>query len=167
MALEAKFFPREIPAYLAAHGGSRALTPDEESVLYLAGERLLALIVDSWPVDTGTSQDAFSFYVSADPAQGFGVVVENPMFYAEYVHLKDTPPTPELWKTLFPAAWAQVKPGMLRALFAEIDRTEAERARREQAKDRGIRKSRYEVSRELSRDASPFAALRRRIAGLL
>lgn len=163
MSIEAKFFPAEIPPYLAAHGGVRALTPDEEGVLYLYGEELRSYIVQAWPVDTGTSQDAFSFYTSADPAQGFGIVVENPMFYAEYVHRAGTAPEPPLWRTLLPEAWATVKGPMLKALFAEIDATEAQRALL--ASRKGA--SRREVSRQLSRRADPFEALRRRIAGLL
>lgn len=166
MALEVKFFPSEIPPYLAAHGGLRALTPDEEGVLYLFGEELVRYIVTAWPVDTGTSQDAFSFYTSGDPGQGFGIVVENPMFYAQYVHLKGEDPDAPLWRTLFPEAWASVKPALLKSLFAEIDATEAEQARRESAKvakGASARRARNESSRELSRESSPFAALLSRL----
>jgi|694.fasta_scaffold02225_41 hypothetical protein len=166
MALEVKFFPSEIPPYLAAHGGLRALTPDEESIVYLFGEDLVRYIVQAWPVDTGTSQDAFSFYVSGDPAQGFGIVVENPMYYAQYVHLKGADPDAPLWRTLFPEAWASVKPGLLRALFAEIDATEAARAAGEAAKaskGASARRARSETSRELSGAASPFEALIKRL----
>lgn len=166
MALEVRFFPSEIPPYLAAHGGLRALTPDEEGVLYLFGEELLRYIVEAWPVDTGTSQDAFSFYTSADPGQGFGIVVENPMFYVQYVHRAGEDPDSPLWRTLFPEAWASVKPGLLKALFAEIDKTEAERAARENAKTAkgtSARRARSEASRELSREASPFDALLKRL----
>jgi hypothetical protein len=170
MALEVKFFPSEIPPYLAAHGGSRALTPDEESVLYVFGEELVRYIVTAWPVDTGTSQDAFSFYVSADPAQGFGIVVENPMFYVQYVHRAGEDPESPLWRSLFPEAWAAIKPNMLRALFAEIDATEAARVATEAAKlakGESARRARSETSRELSRTASPFAELFKRLNPLL
>lgn len=166
MALEVKFFPSEIPPYLAAHGGLRALTPDEEGVLYLFGEELVRYIVTAWPVDTGTSQDAFSFYTSGDPGQGFGIVVENPMFYAQYVHLKGADPDAPLWRTLFPEAWAAIKPGLLRALFAEIDATESARVASEAAKvakGSGARRARSETSRELSRTSSPFAELIKRL----
>ena len=144
----------------------RALTPDEEGVLYLFGEELVAYIVQAWPVDTGTSQDAFSFYTSGDPAQGFGIVVENPMYYAQYVFLKGEDPDSPLWRTLFPEAWASIKPRLLRALFAEIDATEAARVASEGekvAKGTGARKARFETSRELSRASSPFAELIKRL----
>jgi hypothetical protein len=170
VALEVKFFPAEIAPYLAAHGGSRALTPDEEGVLYLYGEQLLDLIVTQWPVDTGTSQDAFSFYTSADPGQGFGIVVENPMYYAQYVHRAGTPAEPPLWRTLFPQVWATIKPQLLKALFAEIDKTEAARAALEatkRARGTSPRRSRSETSRELSRGATPLDALLRRLNPLL
>lgn len=166
MALEVKFFPSEIPPYLERRGGLRALTPDEEGVLYAYGEDLLRYIVEAWPVDTGTSQDAFSFYTAGDPGQGFGIVVENPMFYAQYVHMAGEDPDSPLWRSLFPEAWASVKPGLLRDLFAEIDATEAERARVETAKlakGTSARRARAEASRELSRRATPLEALLQRL----
>lgn len=134
MALEVKFYPSEIPPFLAAHGGLRALVPDEEAILYGYGEELLRGIVTAWPVDTGTSQDAFSFYTSADPGEGFGIVVENPMYYAEYVHLKGADPDVGLWKSLFPDVWRSIKPRLLADLFAAIRATEHARATLEAAK---------------------------------
>lgn len=169
MAIEVKFLPAEIPPYLRArHGSLRALTPDEEDVLYVYGEQLRSYIVDAWPVDTGTSQDAFSFYTVADPGSGYGVVIENPMYYAEYVHRSGTAPEPPLFETLFPEAWRAVKPLLLAALFTAIDATEALRPVKEAAKvARGasVRGARAETSRELSRN--PITALLKRLNPLL
>lgn len=166
MALEVKFYPTEIAPYLVAHGGLRALVPDEEAIVYGYGEELLRGIVSSWPVDTGTSQDAFSFYTSGDPGEGFGIVVENPMYYAEYVHLAGTAPEPPLWRTLFPAVWAPIKPRLLAELFAAIRSTERERASREAGKvargetPAGARRA---ASRELSGFGSALDALLKRL----
>ena len=166
MALEVRFYPTEIAAFLGAHGGLRALTPGEESVLYEYGEELLRGIVSAWPVDTGTSQDAFSFYTSGDPGEGFGIVVENPMYYAEYVHLAGTMPEPPLWRTLFPAVWAPIKPRLLADLFAAIRATEHARAQREAAKlaaGVSVPSARRSTSRELSGFGGALADFLRRL----
>jgi hypothetical protein len=113
----------QIPQVLRANGGLRALTPDEENILYTWGELVLAYIVDRWPVRTGTSQDAFSMSVLADPQTGYGVKIENSTDYAEYIRAPGASAGNFLWVSLFQAAWDTYKGQAMSELTAAIEAT--------------------------------------------
>lgn len=106
------------------HGRSRALTPDEEDVINRAGERILAGIVAGWPVDTGTSVDAWSIHADVSPGS-YGFTVDNPMHYASYVHPSGYGSSEsDYWKELIQGVFDSVKGQLVLDLQAAIDRTE-------------------------------------------
>jgi len=98
------------------HGRPRALTADERFTLRQFVQLIQQAIRDRWPVDTGTSRDRWIVY-SVPTAGDLSIFVENPMFYAEYVH-------GGLWERLVPAVWNAVKPEVIREMKREIDKTE-------------------------------------------
>lgn len=98
------------------HGFTRALTFTENMVLVEFSQLIQQAIRDRWPVDTGTSRDRWQV-TSAASFGGLSILIENPMFYVEYVH-------DGLWERLIPAIWNAVKNEFLRAMKFEIDRTE-------------------------------------------
>ncbi len=98
------------------HGQPRALTFDERFVLVKFADLIQQAIRDRWPVDTGTSRDRWQVW-SVPTAGDLAIMIENPMFYAEYVH-------EGLWERLIPAVWNAVKGEVISALKKEIDRTE-------------------------------------------
>lgn len=98
------------------HGFTRALTFAENMVLIEFSDLIQQAIRDRWPVDTGTSRDRWQ--VTSTAAFGeLAILIENPMFYAEYVH-------EGLWERLIPEVWNAVKNEFSRAIKFEIDRTE-------------------------------------------
>ena len=99
------------------HGQPRALTFDERFVLRQFAQLIQQAIRDRWPVDTGTSRDRWQVW-SVPTAGDLAIMVENPMFYAEYVH-------EGLWERLIPAVWNAVKGEVINALKKEIDKTES------------------------------------------
>ena len=98
------------------HGSPRALTGDERFVLRQFVQLIKQAIRDRWPVDTGTSRDRWQAW-SIPTAGDLAIMIENPMFYAEYVH-------DGLWERLIPAVWNAVKAELIRELKREIDKTE-------------------------------------------
>ena len=107
------------------HGSPRALTGDERFVLRQFVQLIQQAIRDRWPVDTGTSRDRWQAWF-IPTAGDLAIMVENPMFYAEYVH-------DGLWERLIPAVWNAVKTELLREMKREIDKTE-----RRLASNRGV-----------------------------
>ena len=98
------------------HGRPRSLTPEEDDILTDFANLIQQAIRDRWPVDTGTSRDQWE--VSTIPSGGrVSILVENPMYYAEYVH-------DGLWSSLVPAVWNIVKPDLISTLKDAIDDTE-------------------------------------------
>lgn len=106
------------------HGRPRALTPDEEDVLNKYGILILEYIVERWPVDTGTSADAWNVVSSVSPGE-YGYLVENPMYYVQFVHRRGTAAEPPLWETLIPEAWGAYKADLQTELRQAIQATEA------------------------------------------
>lgn len=108
---------QSIDKYIVAkHGRPRALTPNEDDLLESFAQLITQAIRDQWPVDTGTSRDRWT--VTATGRGGdVGLVVENPMFYAEYVH-------DELYARLIPQIWNAVKRNLIAGLKLRIDETE-------------------------------------------
>lgn len=132
----------ESTAYLLrAHGGIRSLTAEEADLLHEYGQAIEDYVVERWPVDTGTSRDSFSFTTHSRPDPVLYVFFENPMYYAEFVHLKGEPSIAEggepIYATLFREAVDLYRPRLTAELNSAIDQTEAEIARASQ--DRGRR----------------------------
>ena len=110
------------------HGRRRALTPNEEDVVdrYAAGVR--DYVVARWPVDTGTSADAWQYEVNVSPGS-YGFIVLNDIDYAEWVHPAGTPTTDEAGSAyaerLIGEAWQAVRGPLLATLEAEVRATES------------------------------------------
>ena len=123
------------------HGKDRKPTPTERFVIRAFVEDVVEYIKLRWPVDTGTSRDRWTYEMLFNAGE-LVIVIENPMFYAEYVHNRGGTPEDPLWSRLVPEAWNAYKVQMLQALRAEIDKTERvidERRRRQQApQDRSV-----------------------------
>ena len=106
------------------HGRARALSPDEIAVVQRWGELMLTFIQASWPVDTGTSRDAWTFYV--DPSPGtMALIIENPMWYADYVYGKGDVTRTPIWEGILVEAWSLSRQGLLIEARARVDKTEA------------------------------------------
>lgn len=113
-----------IRAYIRTiHGGARWLLPAELAFLNEIGDALRNWVAARWPVDTGTSRDAWE-YVIKGTREEVSVTIYNDVDYVEWVHYKGTPEDPPLWEQL----QAQI-PGIIAPLLsrfrAVIDRTEA------------------------------------------
>ena len=138
MAISVPVRLKSIERYvLQVHGEARELTAAEDMVLFDHVERIVHEIDRGWPVDTSTSRDAFSFE-TVGRADWIGFIIENPVPYAEYVHLAGTPPEPELWRTLIPAEVDAELPALTKDLRAAIDETEAEIAADLEAGGKGL-----------------------------
>lgn len=98
------------------HGEPRSLTTAESDVLRRFARVIRQAIRDRWPVDTGTSRDRWEVF-TIPTAGDVAIIIENPMFYAEYVHNG-------LWERLIPAIWNFAKPEIIAAMRREIDKTE-------------------------------------------
>ena len=123
------------------HGKDRKPTPSESFVIRGFAGDVVSYIKRRWPVDTGTSRDRWTYELLFN-AGDLVIVIENPMYYTEYVHNAGGTPEDPLWERLVPEAWNAHKEQMLQALRAEIDKTERvidERRRRQQApQDRSV-----------------------------
>ena len=106
-----------------AHGSPRALVPDETDVVRKWGELMLDFVQASWPVDTGTSRDAWSFYIDPSPGS-MAIVIENPMFYADYVFRAGDITRSPIWEVIIVEAWSLARQGLILEAKAAIDRTE-------------------------------------------
>ena len=113
-----------LDAYITAvHGEPRALIPDEVAILAAWGAGIVAFIRARWPVDTGTSRDNWTFEVNPSPGE-MAIIVENEMYYAEFVYRKgDSSKTP-LWSKLIREAWERAKEPLLVDAKAAIDANE-------------------------------------------
>lgn len=114
---------RTLDRYIVRVNGSpRALTPREDDVLERFVQLILQAIRDRWPVDTGTSRDAWSV-VLGGRAGAMSITISNRMHYAEFVH-------DGLWEHLIPAVWKAVEGPLMFAAKAAVDRTQREIKRR-------------------------------------
>jgi len=113
------------------HGRRRAMTPTEQGELARFADRMIEYIKDRWPVDTGTSRDRWQYFLNPTPGE-MAVIVENEMFYADYVHYAGGSAEDPLWKTLIPEAFGIISAALMSAALAAVDRTERaiERQRR-------------------------------------
>lgn len=98
------------------HGSRRSLTPWESEYLERFAQLITQSIRERWPVDTGTSRDRWTVMATGTGGD-VGLIIENPMYYAEFVHNA-------LWETLIPKVWNLVKENLLRGLKVRIAETE-------------------------------------------
>lgn len=144
-AVQAELRLASLDAYVATvHGAPRALTSDEVGVLAAWGRGIVAHIRNRWPVDTGTSQDRWTFEVNPTPGE-MAIVVENDMFYAAFVFRKGDPSRTPIWESLVAEAWERAREPMLREAREAVDATEAAfratRTRQERAQVFGLRRA--------------------------
>jgi len=92
------------------HGSYRQISADELAVVDLHAARMMHDIERGWPVDTSTSRDAFKWVLDENPLM---ISFRNHVFYAQYVHLRGTPPEPPLFETLIPRVARAHAPGLL------------------------------------------------------
>ena len=115
---------KDIDAYIKKNneGHERVTTPDEEDVIQYWGGLLLTYIKNQWPIDTGTSRDRWTIELDSRPGNTV-FFIENPMYYASFVHRAGAPPEPPLWRELLPQAWALFKLPLNQAAYRAIDKT--------------------------------------------
>ena len=114
------------------HGRPRAFVPNETRALAAWGDRMMQYIKARWPVDTGTSRDRWEYYI--DPTPGtMAIVIENPMYYADFVHYVGGNADNPLWSSLIPEAFNLIKSAMLTAAYSAVDATERAIERRRRA----------------------------------
>lgn len=105
------------------HGKDRAFTGAEDDIQARYAAELLRRVLDIWPVDTGTSRDAWE--VSTDVSPGStGIILYNPMYYTSFVfYAGDRSKTPVV-DTELRDIWADIKPRLISDLVLRIVRTE-------------------------------------------
>ncbi len=144
------------------HGRPRAFVPNETRALAAWGDRMMQYIKDRWPVDTGTSRDRWEYYI--DPTPGtMAIVIENPMYYADFVHYVGGNADNPLWSSLIPEAFNLIKSAMLTAAYNAVDATERAIERRRRAGMTG-REATIEAAR--GREPPPISDLLADIFGV-
>ena len=131
MAVSVEIRLKTIEEYIKRrHGKTRNTTPREEQVIDVYANRVVQYVKDNWPVDTGTSRDRWLFEYKATAGR-LSLLIENPMYYSEYVHRSGGSPENPLWVRLVPEAWSIVKESMLSDLKRQINATERALERRQ------------------------------------
>jgi len=124
MAVRVDIRLRSIEDYIKkTNRRARITTPREEMAIELYADRMIDHIKQGWPVDTGTSRDRWQYELKISTGD-IRIVIENPMYYAEYVHRKGGSPEDPLWQRLVPEAFNMHKDQMLIAVRAEVDKTQ-------------------------------------------
>ena len=148
MSVEVNIRLRSIEQHIRRrHGKDRKPTPNERFIIRSHVEDILNYIKRRWPVDTGTSRDRWMYRLSFNVGELF-VRLENPMFYAEYVHNAGGSPEDPLWEPLVKEAFQAFKDAMNEAVAREVDKTE----RALIAKQQRTRLTRDETLMDLIRD---------------
>ena len=122
------------------HGFPRRLAPSEERKLDDWGYEIIKRVRDKWPVDTGTSRAAWNFVSSNQPGD-VSITLENPMWYASFVHYRGSPKAkgrhgdwlvPAVYEELIPQVWAELQERIVRSMIREVEITEKEYRRQQQ-----------------------------------
>lgn len=116
-------------AILAEHGSFRTLTANEIIIIARGMDAIVEAIRSRWPVDTGTSKDAWNaelFPTALGLSGEYGFTIENPMFYAIYVFREGDRSKTPIWEELIRQAVSALLPIINQAVIAEIVRAEAE-----------------------------------------
>ena len=119
---------------LVEHGRPRSLSAVEVGILRDYADLIVEYIQDQWPVDTGTSRDAWGYDLEVHPPR-IGFILENEMDYAPYV-ARSGEPGP-LFERLVPEAVRAYSVDLVDELTREIRRAEADRRRREEQRSPG------------------------------
>ena len=124
MSVEVNIRLRSVEQHIRRrHGKDRKPTPNETQVIGSMADDIINYIKRRWPVDTGTSRDRWLYRLSFNVGELF-IRIENPMFYAEYVHYEGGTPEDPLWLRLVPEAFQVYKDALNEAAAREIDKTE-------------------------------------------
>lgn len=124
MSVEVNIRLRSVEQHIRrTHGKDRKPTPNEGFVIRQYAGEIINYIKRRWPVDTGTSRDRWVYTLSFNVGELF-IRIENPMFYAEYVHYEGGTPEDPLWLRLVPEAFQVYKDALNEAAAREIDKTE-------------------------------------------
>ena len=124
MSVEVNIRLRSVEQHIRrTHGKDRKPTPNETQVIGSMADDIINYIKRRWPVDTGTSRDRWLYRLSFNVGELF-IRIENPMFYAEYVHYEGGTPEDPLWLRLVPEAFQVYKDALNEAAAREIDKTE-------------------------------------------
>ena len=119
---------------LQSHGKPRSLTAQEIGILRDYADLIVEGIQDAWPVDTGTSRDAWGYELHVHyPDIGFDL--ENDTDYAAYVTSGGG--TGPLYETLIPQVVAGYANDMRQELMVAINAAEVKRREQEQRRGRG------------------------------
>lgn len=110
------------------YGSVRVLQPPETAVVRAFMDTMIGFIKDSWPVDTGTSRDSWSYRIVSDGEQ-VAVEVTNQMPYASYVHPAGTPEGEWYWQQLVTETWLETRAMLVARLKERITETEDRRRR--------------------------------------
>ena len=114
---------------LQSHGKPRSLTAQEIGILRDYADLIVEGIQDAWPVDTGTSRDAWGYELHVHyPDIGFDL--ENDTDYAAYVSARGG--TGPLYETLIPDVVAQYANDLRQELMVAINAAEVKRRAQEQ-----------------------------------
>lgn len=125
MGVEYRVRLKSLEEYVTrAHGSFRQLDVPEIRVIQRGLRAIVLEIANEWPVDTGLSRDGWTGYTALS-ARPFEAIIENEVFYAQWVHLRGTSPGDAYWEELVPEIVAEMMPPILAQARAEIDRTEA------------------------------------------
>ena len=121
------------------HKTSRRLAPREVQLLRRYARDIVSYIQDQWPVDTGTSRAAWTYGVETVEGS-YAINLENRMWYSSYVHYRGSPKapgrhgkwlTPAVYEEVVPEAWDKYRDRLYGDMLQEIERTEAEMAKRQ------------------------------------
>ena len=148
MSVEVNIRLRSVEQHIRrTHGQDRKPTPNEGFVIRQYAGEIINYIKRRWPVDTGTSRDRWVYTLSFNVGELF-IRIENPMFYAEYVHYEGGTPEDPLWLRLVPEAFQVYKDALNEAAAREIDKTE----RALVARQRRLPQTRDDTLMDLIRD---------------
>jgi hypothetical protein len=113
---------------LTEHGSPRSLTARETSTLRDYADLIVEEIQEAWPVDTGTSRDAWGYELYNHPP-GIGFDITNDMEYAAYVCEVGRPGVP-IYTSLVPTVVQRHAVALRNQLTLQIKDEEKRRALR-------------------------------------
>ena len=130
---------QSIAIYLfQTHGRPRSLSVREIRILRDYADLIVEGIQDEWPVDTGTSRDAWGYELHVHyPKIGFDL--ENDADHATFIHRRGE--TSPLYETLIPEVVARYADDLRLELMAVINAAEVNRREKEAQRMEAARRS--------------------------
>jgi hypothetical protein len=113
---------------LQSHGRPRSLTAKEIGILRDYADLIVEAIQDEWPVDTGTSRDAWGYELHVHYPQ-IGFDLENDADHATFVHRRGE--SSPLYEALIPEVVARYADDLRLELMAAINAEEVKRRQKE------------------------------------